>query len=150
MTLDDLAEISSLAIESKASWGYSPEEMEIFEEELTLTQSYLDNMADAQVAIRNNQVVGYYTVRLHELDAPELDHLFVSASRLHQGIGSKLLASSLQFAEHSGAETLMVVSDPNAEGFYKRHGAIKKGNHASSIAGRTIPILEFALDPAGS
>lgn len=150
MTPEDLAEVSRIGIESKSTWGYSPQEMQIFAEELTLSEAYLNGVIDAQVAIQHGKMLGYYTLRVHDDGVTELDYLFVSAARLNQGVGGQLLLAAIDSARRRGASTLLLISDPNAEGFYLRYGAIKAGDHQSSIPGRTIPIMEIPLSPSGS
>jgi len=145
MKPDDLPAVSVLAVRSKASWGYSPEEMEIFSSELTLTCEYLNQMDETAVAIHEGEIVGYYTLKDHSHRVTELDHLFVSASHFQEGIGRQLLTAALEAARKRGAETLKVISDPNAEGFYRRHGATKVHDHQSSIPGRSIPVMEIPL-----
>ena len=43
------------------------------------------------------------------------------------------------------SEQLRIVSDPNAEAFYLRKGAIRAGLVDSLPAGRQLPLLSLAL-----
>jgi hypothetical protein len=43
----------------------------------------------------------------------------------------------------SRAETLTVISDPHAEGFYLKIGFEKTGIHPSKSEGRFLPVLRF-------
>ena len=43
----------------------------------------------------------------------------------------------------------MLISDPNAGGFYENQGARITGEHHSSIPGRTIPIMTIGLRTQG-
>ena len=146
---DDLAEVSALGIRSKASWGYGADEMEIFSGELTLDDSSLAECPTAKVAIRDEQIVGHYTLRRHANAGVELEHMFVDPDHFRHGIGRQLFASALETARAAGAEELMLISDPNAGGFYENQGARITGEHHYSIPGRTIPIMTIGLRTQG-
>ena len=146
MTAADVRSVSELGIQSKASWGYSSEMMDVFSRELTLDERSLDELLDAQVACRSGQVLGYFTIRRHPDDVTELEHLFVHPKHFRQGIGCQLLQIALTSAARTGAATLTVIADAHSVGFYERFGAIRAGEHRSSIPGRVIPVVEFSLD----
>jgi len=136
----DLSEISQLGIESKASWGYNATEMEIFSRELTLDQTSLDTLLTAEVACEGDEIIGYYTIRQHADGTDELEHLFVTPKRFSQGVGKELLERAIKTASTSGLQKLTILADPNSAKFYEKFGAVKVGDHQSSVAGRTIPI----------
>jgi len=145
MTEADLPEVSKLGIESKATWGYPPGQMVVFREELTFDSNNLHSFTVAEVAMECDRLVGYYTLRRHADGSLELDHMFVAADRLRRGIGATMLQRAILKARELGATSLMLIADPSASGFYERFGAIKTGDHQSSIPDRTIPIYEIEL-----
>ena len=144
MAPEDLSEVSALGIRSKASWGYDNAAMRVFAAELTLTSDGVRGLADAQVAVHSEAIAGYFTLRAHANDALELEHLFVDPAHFGRGIGTQLLESALASANQLGASEVTIFSDPNAIGFYQKHGALVVGRHASSISGRHIPVLTIA------
>jgi len=145
---DEAAALSALAIASKAHWGYTPEQMAVFEAELTVTADHLA-AADAHVLEDPDRgPVGFYTLIASSPGAVEIEHLFVAVDRLRSGCGSVLLRHARARAAARGASRLVVQSDPNAEGFYLAHGARVLERIPSSIPGRTIPWLE--LPPLGA
>ncbi|MCB1204504.1 MAG: GNAT family N-acetyltransferase [Verrucomicrobiae bacterium] len=143
LTHADLAFVSALGISSKATWGYSEQEMSVFRTELTLSETSVQELMAAEVAVINNEIVGYFTIRRHADGVVELEHLFVAPHRFGRGIGSALLRKARVTAGSLGEPTLKVIADPNSAGFYERTGATLVGNHKSSIPGRTIPIYEI-------
>ena len=145
MVPSDLQALSFLAIRSKASWGYDDVEMEVFSQELTLTVRQLESLADAQVATIDGRIVGFVTLRLHEDDTLELEHLFVDPECFGVGVGTRLLRSAIAAARNFGACKLTIISDPNSVGFYQRYGGQIVGSHDSSIPGRAIPVMELTL-----
>jgi GNAT superfamily N-acetyltransferase len=121
--------------------------MEIFTEELVLTESALASCAAAMVATTDDQIVGFFVLKAHEGSCLELDFLFVDPNHLHQGIGTLLFETAAAMARDQGMTQLMLISDPNAVEFYQRLGAVVVGEHQSSIADRRIPIMVIDLIP---
>lgn len=144
MTPGDLAIVSQLGIESKRSWGYDADQMSVFAKELTLSPESLSGLLVAEVACLAGEIVGYSTIRRHPDGIVELEHLFVAPERFHQGIGRTLFFSAKDQAALRGIARLTIIADPNSAGFYEKLGAIKSGDHQSSIPGRVIPIYEAA------
>ena len=136
--------MSRLAIASKASWGYSESEMTIFRDELNIPGERLVSLS-GHVAETGGEIVGYYTLTEHSSDVIELEHLFVDPKWFRQGIGAQLLEHAVSQCRDRGFRRMKIISDPNAPGFYTRHGAAKAADHQSSIPGRTIPVLEIDL-----
>jgi GNAT superfamily N-acetyltransferase len=142
----DLPELSALAIRSKASWGYDGTAMATFTEELTLTDETLAGSAVARVACTaDGTMLGYYTLRRMDAGGVELDFMFVDPAYFRQGVGRGLLEDAKRKARALEASHLHLIADPNAEGFYAKHGADIVGMHRSSIPGREIPIMEIPL-----
>ncbi len=139
----DVEAVSELGIRSKASWGYTDEEMSVFARELTISPSSVANYFDARVAMEGNALVGYYTLKKHQDGMVELEHLFVCPNRFREGIGRALLNEALLFAGKEGITSLTLIADPNSAGFYLKHGARHVGEHQSSISGRSIPVFEM-------
>jgi GNAT superfamily N-acetyltransferase len=140
--------LSSIAIESKAYWGYSAAFMEACAEELTVTD--LDIQCDKliyAVAERNEQVVGYYALEWLSPSELELDALFVTTAHIGTGVGRALLEHAKVIAAARGAQRMLIQSDPNAERFYLAAGAAPLGRRESaSIPGRYLPLLSIALN----
>lgn len=135
--------MTSLTISSKAHWGYSPEQMAVFRDELTFTPaSVLERRT--QVLEEEGRVVAVYTL-VGQGEEIELEHLFVEPDRLGCGHGRRLFQHACSVAAAAGARVLVIKSDPHAVGFYRAMGAVEAGQIPSSIPGRTIPTFRFAL-----
>lgn len=141
---DEAAEISALAMRSKAHWGYTDEQMEIFRDELTLTPTEIEK-DEAFVVESDGAVVGFYTSCDHGEGNVEVGHLFVDPSALRRGFGTALMDHLTAAARAAGAGRLVVMSDPNAEGFYRSRGGRLVMHMPTSIPGRTLPLLEIPL-----
>ncbi|QYJ04110.1 GNAT family N-acetyltransferase [Nocardioides panacisoli] len=143
----EAAELSRLALRSKAHWGYDEDFLEACRDELTYTADQCTS-GGLVVAETNGRVRGF---RLVEGDPPvgELVALFVSPDAIGQGLGGVLLRDALTDARRRGHRSLLLDADPDAEPFYRHLGAERIGTSPSgSIPGRVLPRLRFDLTGA--
>jgi GNAT superfamily N-acetyltransferase len=143
----EAAEISELAMRSKAHWGYSQEFMEVCRKELTVTPGDIFSV-DLQywVAEWDSTLVGYYALEKHTEQKYELEALFVEPVYIGRRVGKALLAHAKSRALVLGATTLVIQGDPNAAAFYLAAGGKQVGTHESaSIPGRNLPLFEIEL-----
>jgi GNAT superfamily N-acetyltransferase len=139
---DEAEAMSSLALRSKALWGYSAEFLERCRAELTIRSDEI-NALRAHVALEGGCFVGFFTLR-GEPPQGELDALFVEPAAVGRGIGKALLDAAKAVAHQSGFRELVVHADPHAETFYLRQGAVRIGQVPSgSIPGRLLPLLRL-------
>ena len=141
---DEAAAISALARASKAVWDYTPEQLAVFAEELTLRPEDILPAHTRVLTDAADGLLGFYSFAVRPDGRLELDHLFVAATRLREGLGRRLLRSARELASNLGHERFVVQSDPNAEGFYLSEGARLLERIPSSIPGRSIPFLELS------
>lgn len=124
--------LSAPAVESKAYWGYSIEDMARWRDQLTITDAdIVDQPIRAGVADR--EVIGCY-VLVPSAEAWELAHLWVAPRFMGQGIGKALLAHALDVVFRGGATSVNVDADPHAEWLYVACDAIRCGEIAVPIA----------------
>lgn len=136
--------LTELAMRSKAHWGYSDAFMERCRPLLTVTPDYV-RQNHPFVACVGDTIRGLYALRESNGEL-ELDLLFVDPGHMGSGVGAELLAHALERAASMGHSQLVVESDPQAEQFYIRMGAIRIGERSSAVeAGRRLPLLAFGL-----
>lgn len=141
---EEAAEITALALRSKAHWGYGDAFLEACREELTWTADRVLH-DDVLVVAAGDALVGF-AARSGTAPSGVLDAVFVDPDHLARGIGRRLLDAALERARAAGFRALEVEADPNAEGFYLARGAIRVGEVPSgSIPGRVLPLLHFDL-----
>jgi N-acetylglutamate synthase-like GNAT family acetyltransferase len=135
--------LSELMLRSKAHWGYDAALLERWRGELVVGEEMIARK-EVFVAERDGEVLGVAAVT----DAPpdvELDTCFVEPAAIGTGVGRVLVETAIARARDVGACTMRVVSDPNAEAFYARLGAVRVGEVPSDVPARVLPLLRFDL-----
>lgn len=144
--LDDAAELSVLAMRSKACWGYSREFMEACRAELTYDAPYLEQH-EVYVLESGSRIIGFYSLERLPDSALELGALFVEPGDIGKGYGRLLVEHSLGKAREAGATRIVIQGDPNARGFYLAMGATLAGETESrSIPGRMLPLFHVPVE----
>jgi N-acetylglutamate synthase-like GNAT family acetyltransferase len=136
--VNDLQELNSISLKSKKYWGYPQEWIELWKDELTLTPEEISDHFILVVETRN-RIVGFGA--LSETDEYfEIEHLWVLPEYMGKGIGSKLIKKLLSRVKMN-KKPVIVISDPNAENFYKSHGFITHKKVESLPRGRFLPLM---------
>lgn len=138
-TAADAQVLSDLAVRSKGHWGYDAGFLERARSELTVTAEDVERHV-LRVAVDGGTPLGFSAVDVHSAPA-ELLALWVEPSAIGTGVGRTLLRDALATAAAHGTGGLLVESDPNAEGFYLRHGARRLGERRSPTTKRLLPLL---------
>ncbi|MGH8259764.1 MAG: GNAT family N-acetyltransferase, partial [Steroidobacteraceae bacterium] len=123
---DEADALTALIRRAKASWGYPPEWMQAWQAELSIGADFIARNRVIVASCDAAAVVGFYGLELRAA-AAHLEHLWVEPQRMRQGVGSALLGMACREAREAGYAWLELVADPNAVGFYRRHGALKVG-----------------------
>jgi GNAT superfamily N-acetyltransferase len=130
--------LTALALRSKAHWGYDAEFLETVRELLTFTER---DLADELVYVLDagREHVGVYRLTG---DPPEgeLSDLWLDPRFIGRELGRRLFRHAIDTARAHGYRTLVIESDPNAEGFYAAMGAARIGERLSP-SGRTLPLM---------
>jgi GNAT superfamily N-acetyltransferase len=135
--------LTELVWASKRHWGYPDSLMELWRDQLRITPQTLQER-EALVAEQAGRVVGMAALVDRGSEA-ELTDLWVEPAQIGSGLGRVLFEHAVGLARHRRAETLVAVSDPNAEGFYLRMGARREGTVASMPQGRRLPRMVWEL-----
>lgn len=141
---DQAGELSRLAQESKRHWGYPDEWLELWRADLTIGPAEIER-GGVFLAQLNDELVGWFSLGPAEPNH-RLDHLWVAPGRLGRGIGRRMLDRAKAEARDRGGRSLIIDSDPNAEGFYLKMGAKRIGLTPSRPEGRMLPRLELILE----
>jgi GNAT superfamily N-acetyltransferase len=139
----DAAALTDLAFRSKAHWGYDASLLELWRPDLTFTP---ESIAEHETFVidRAGAPIGVAAIS-YEDGVAELEALWVDPAAMGEGLGRRLFARAVEGARALGARQLVIASDPNAEGFYRRMGARGAGSVPAKPAGRRLPKLVFDL-----
>jgi GNAT superfamily N-acetyltransferase len=139
--------LSSLALRSKAHWGYDNDFLEACRAELTVNAADFSHLL-VTVAEESGAIVGFYALATDPPDG-ELCLFFVEPSRIGTGIGRALWHDAVATAARVGLSRLRIESDPFAEAFYLAMGAARVGEAPSrSIPDRSLPVLSIDIGDA--
>ena len=142
----EAARLTEIAHAAKRHWGYADELIALWRDDLTVTAAQLAERPFF-CAEQDGAIVGFHAL---STEGGELDHLWVDPPAMGRGHGAALFRHAVECARALGGELLGIASDPHAEGFYLRMGAVRAGEVPSSPPGRVLPLLVVRLDARGS
>ena len=142
----DAAALTQIALAAKQSWGYPDEWMAEWRADLTISPGYIDSSPVA-VAEVDGTVAGF--LGLVRADGQwQLEHLWLLPAYHGRGLGRALFDEAVRLARAAGATELRIKSDPNAELFYLKMGAVRTGHEVYELLGkirREVPWLSYRL-----
>ena len=144
----DAPRLTALAHAAKRHWGYSGELMALWDDELTLSAQFIARHP-VFCAVRDGEIIGFYALS-RQGKAFELEHLWVDPQHMGAGVGTLLFEHAVLTVRSLGGSVLNIVSDPHAEGFYRRMGASRVGEAPSKPEGRTLPRMTLVIEPNGA
>ena len=147
--ISDAKKLTELTIRSKANWDYSPEQIEKWKEELTITQEYIANNSVYKLIV-DERLIGYYSFFQISDGKAKLDNVFIEPEFIGKGYGKTLINDFLKRIESIGFKKVTLDSDPNAEIFYESLGFKMVGKLESSIKNRFLPVMEMEIIPANN
>ena len=140
--------LGALCVRSKAHWGYDAQFMRLSWRSLQIDPTAI---AEGRVSVavdEHDQPLGVMGCAFLGDDV-DLMHLFVEPSALGRGIGRDLFETAIEWTRAQRRRTLLIASDPNAVGFYRRLGAVDAGLiESEAIPGRMLPLLKYVVDGA--
>jgi N-acetylglutamate synthase-like GNAT family acetyltransferase len=141
---DEAETLTDLSLRSKAFWGYDAAFLARCRAVMTVKARNIESQPH-YVAEFDGRIAGFYGLE-PETEVAGLDYLFVEIDLVGRGVGRALWRHAVDTARGLGHRALIVVSDPNAEGFYLRMGCRRIGTRPSELeAGRQLPLLRLAL-----
>ena len=136
--------LTAITKKSKAYWGYSAEQIQKWDKNLTISQDYIRDQNVFKL-VDNGFIVGYYSYIFKNEKVIELDYLFILPEHIGKGFGKHLVLDFLNRIKEEKIERIILDSEPNAEEFYSKMGFVKIGEFETSIKNRFMPIMEMKL-----
>ncbi len=141
----DAAELTRIAHEAKRHWGYPERWIELWRDDLTFSPDFIAEN-EVYLAEDGGEALGCYGLAA---GTPHwtLEHFWIRPAAMGKGLGRLLFEHARAVAADAGASVLEIDSDPNAEAFYLRMGAVRVGEVRSEVDGQTRvrPLLYLRL-----
>jgi GNAT superfamily N-acetyltransferase len=139
----DATRLTEIALSAKRHWGYADELIELWADELTISEDLI-RTHPVYCATCEGEVVGFYALSKKDGEY-ELDHIWVDPKYMGGGIGKALFAHAVRTVAAFGGTALVIIADPHAEGFYRKMGAQIIGHVSSRPEGRILPLLRLPI-----
>jgi predicted N-acetyltransferase YhbS len=144
----NVEQINAVIEAAKRSWNYDEGYLEAAIPLLKIDEEYLGHRACFEARL-DQRIVGFAAVEKRDPVVAVLEHLWVFPSVQGRGIGRTLFATCSGVARQEGCRAMQIVSDPPAEGFYRKLGARLIGERPSRVPGGPVfPVLEIELSGA--
>ena len=145
---DEAAALTQIAHDAKRHWGYPEHWLAHWQDDLTISPDYIARNP-VYVAEGEAELLGFYALIIRE-DKAELDHLWVTPAHIGTGVGKQLFLHAMQHAAKENIAAVEILSEPNAEGFYRKQGAHRIGETVSEIDGEPRVLPRLTVDPKAS
>src|SRR5262245_10856127 len=143
---DEAPALSDICVRSKAHWGYDSEFMRLSWRSLQIDPAAIVAGRVFVAVDARDEPLGVVDCVLLGDDDVDLMHLFVEPGALGRGLGRALFATAVEWTRAQARRRLVIASDPNAVGFYRRLGAVDAGWIASdAVPGRMLPLLAYVV-----
>jgi len=141
---EDHVILTAITKRSKNHWGYGLEQIELWKEDLTISESYIQQHQVYKIS-QENIILGYYSYFEIDANKVKLDNLFIDPIYIGKGIGKLLMNDFFKRVNKENYLTVTLDADPNATDFYSKLGFEIVGKLPTSIEGRYLPIMEKEL-----
>ena len=133
--------LTEISFVSKKYWNYSDEWMEIWKDDLTITENFITNNYVYHLENDVNEIVGFYAFVKFD-NYIELDSLFVSPEYIGKGFGNLLMTDFLSKVREIDFNYKKLKAEPFAEIFHKKYGfETVELQLSSKIENRYLPIM---------
>lgn len=138
----DAGLLRDILIASKGYWGYSQEQLGKWKANLRFEEEYIFRNT-VRLIYKDEEVIGFFAIVKGDIN--ELNHLWLLPKAIGKGFGSLVFEQILSECGALEISSFYIVSDPDAEGFYLKKGALKVGEVYSDHQKRMLPKLKFTM-----
>jgi N-acetylglutamate synthase-like GNAT family acetyltransferase len=142
---EDAERLTTIAHDAKRHWGYPEHWIKHWQDDLTISPEFVA-ANQVYMAESEGELLGFYALIISG-DKAELDHLWVAPEHIGAGVGKELFIHAMQHAAGRDISEVEILSDPNAEGFYRKMGAHRIGETVSEIDGQPRTLPRLTVDP---
>ena len=134
--------LRDILISSKGYWGYSQEQLEQWRSNLKFEDEYISRNT-VKLILDESEIIGFFAIV--KGDSDELDHLWLLPNAIGKGFGNLVFERILSECKILDINEFYITSDPDAEGFYLKKGALKVGEVYSEPQKRMLPKLKYLV-----
>jgi GNAT superfamily N-acetyltransferase len=135
--------LRDIAVASKAHWGYDSERLRQWAAAGDFSPDGLRDK-EVYVAEAGGRAVAWAAL-IPRGELVWLDDLWVEPQWIGKGVGSRLFRHAVQRATELGGKRMEWEAEPNAVGFYERHGGRYLRDSEPTSWGRSIPVMGIDL-----
>lgn len=132
--------LTSIMRKSKAHWDYTKQQLQLWQNELTVSQSEIINHHVYKLTFED-KIIGFYSFKKENSTTIKLENLFILPKYIDKGFGKLLLLDCHEKAKQLTFSKIILDADPNAEDFYLSFDFLVIGQKKTSIPGRFMPIM---------
>lgn len=141
--IKEAEELTKLAAESEAYWGYDEEFMEIYKIIYSVTPEIISENI-TYVLEEENEIRGFYVV-IQEAYLGVIEYFYVKPQYMGKGYGKAMWSHMGEICESLGILEIELVTCPQAKDFYTKMGAVVVKEVTSQIDNRKIPKLRYKI-----
>ena len=141
---EDAELLTQTALDSKKSWGYSDELMNLWKSDLVVSVEYI--LGNRVVKIFDqDRFIGFFGIKMVGNTGAVIDHLWIIPNELRNGYGRLVFQHIMNYLKSNDHEKVTLIAEPNAKGFYDKMGGRIMGKFQSQVSGRVLDVYEFDL-----
>jgi len=142
-TAADCQDLSDVAIRSKRHWGYSKEAMELWNQNLTMTEEFLDSHTVIKATLEDD-IVGFFA--LEEIQpTTRIAQYWIDTPYMRKGYGSVMYDYLRNYLKDRNVEKITLVMDPNGLAFFERKGAKILNKIEHKVKNKFLYIVEIPV-----
>lgn len=142
-TAEDCQALSELAVRSKRHWGYSKEAMELWNQNLTITEDFLNSHTVIKATLEDD-IVGFFA--LEEIKpTTRIAQYWIDTPYMRKGYGSEMFKYLKDFLRQKNVEKATIVLDPNGLAFFENKGAKVLNKIEHKVKNKFLLIVEIPL-----
>ena len=143
-TIDDVEELSAVAIRSKRHWGYSKEAMELWNQNLTITEDFVQTHTVIKATLED-EIVGFFA--LEEIKpTTRIAQYWIDTPYMRKGYGSVMYDYLKNYLKSKNVEKVTLVMDPNGLAFFERKGAKILSKIEHKVKNKFLYIVEIPVN----
>lgn len=142
-TVEDAEELSNVAIRSKRHWGYSKEAMDLWNQNLTITEEFINTHTVIKATLED-EIVGFFA--LEEIKpVTRLAHYWLDTPYMRRGYGTAMYNFMVDYLKKQNVQKATIVMDPNGYPFFEKKGAKILEKIELKVKNKYLYIIEIPI-----